>query len=125
MEVCTQHPHLTMHNYSGKIINVQPLPQRLHGCNSYNGRRGAIHQILLKYAEKLGADIRFGQDVTAYWEDGERGRAGVVVNGQRLEADAVVAADGARSRARKLALVRSIHPQILFLLMQLSSGVRR
>lgn len=37
-----------------------------------------------------------------------------MVNGQRLEADAVIAADGARSRARKLALVRSIHPQIPF-----------
>ncbi|KAL5508397.1 hypothetical protein ACEPAH_6016 [Sanghuangporus vaninii] len=103
-EVNTQHPHMTLHNYCGKVINVQPLPQRLYGSNSYNGRRGEIHQILLKYAKKIGTDIRFSKDVTGYWEDGERNKAGVVVDGQRIEADVVVAADGARSRARKLAL---------------------
>ena len=105
MSVCTQHPQMYMHNFCGKVINVQPLPQYLYGANSYNGRRGEIHEILLKYARKLGADIRFGQEVTEYWEDPERSKAGVVVGGQRIEGDVVVGADGARSRARELVLV--------------------
>ena len=97
-----------MHNYCGKVINKQLLPQKLYGSNQYNGRRGEIHQILLKYARKIGADIRFSQDVTAYWEDMEKGKAGVVANGQRIEGDLVVAADGARSLARKLVLVCNV-----------------
>lgn len=94
-----------MHNYCGKILNHQPLPQKVYGYNSYNGRRGEIHEILLKYAQKLGADVRFDQNVTEYWEDVGQGKAGVIVDGQKIEGDVVVGADGARSRARELVLV--------------------
>ncbi|KAI5118775.1 hypothetical protein M0805_005656 [Coniferiporia weirii] len=102
MSICTQHPVMHMHDHTGELLAVQPLPQKLYGSNSYNGRRGEIHEILLKYAKKLGADVRFSQNVEAYWEDPEKKRAGVVVNGERMEADVVVGADGARSRAREL-----------------------
>jgi len=40
--------------------------------------------------------------VEEYWE--EEGKAGVVVDGERMEADVVVGADGVRSKARKLVL---------------------
>ena len=108
MEVCTQHPYLVMHNYDGKVLGHQPLPQKLYGANSYNGRRGEFRDILLKYAEKIGVDIRFNQNVTEYWECGAEGKVGVIVNGERLAADVVVGADGVRSRARELVLVSRV-----------------
>ena len=110
MEVCTQHPTLTMHNFSGEVLSEQALPQKLYGSNSYNGRRGDIHAILLIYAQKIGVDIRLNQTVTEYWEEESSGKAGVVVNGERLTADLVVGADGVRSRARELVLVRDTTP---------------
>ena len=106
LAVCSQHPFVHMHDHKGNLINVQPLPQKLYGFNSYNGRRGEIHDILMNYAKKLGVDIRFDQNVESYWECSKSGRAGVIVNGSKIEGDVVVGADGARSFARKMALVR-------------------
>lgn len=97
-----------MHNHEGVLVNAQPLPQKLYGYNSYNGRRGEIHEILLSYAKKIGVDVRFSQIVEDYWESASSGRAGVIVNGEKLEADVVVGADGARSRAREIVLVRIV-----------------
>lgn len=97
---------MNLHAHSGEIINVQPLPQKLFGFNSYNGRRGEIHEILLGYAKETGVDIRFGQSVEDYWEDDEKGKAGVIVNGEKIEGDIIVGADGVRSRAREIVLVR-------------------
>lgn len=108
LAVCSQHPFVHMHNHEGVLINAQPLPQKLYGYNSYNGRRGEIHEILLSYAKKIGVDVRFSQIVEDYWESASSGRAGVIVNGERLEADVVVGADGARSRAREIVLVRIV-----------------
>ena len=105
MKVNTQHPFLVMHNFDGKVLAHQPLPQKLYGSNSYNGRRGEFHDVLLKYAQKIGVDVRLNQNVTEYWECDSEGKAGVVANGERLTADVVVGADGIRSRARELVLV--------------------
>ncbi|KAH8105037.1 monooxygenase [Phellopilus nigrolimitatus] len=104
MDICTQHTFMHMHNYTGELLTAQPLPQKLYGSNSYNGRRGEIHDVLLRYAKKLGVDVRFEQNVEGYWEDEKGGRAGVVVNGKKIDGDVVVGADGARSRARELVL---------------------
>lgn len=105
MSICTQHPVMYMHNFDGELLAEQPLPQKLCGSNSYNGRRGEIHDVLLRYAKRLGVDLRFGQRVENYWENAKCGRAGVIVQGERIAADIVVGADGARSRARELVLV--------------------
>lgn len=65
-----------------------------------------MHQILYDYAKSIAVEIRLGQRVTGYWECEENGRAGVVLaDGERIEADVVVAADGVRSKARELVLV--------------------
>ncbi len=66
---------------------------------------GELHERLFAFAKSLGVEIRLGQDVTEYWEDEERGEAGVLSNGERLHADIVVGADGVRSKARTLVLV--------------------
>ena len=96
------------------MLNVQHLPQKLFGINSYNGRRGEIHEVLLEHAERLGVHVRFGCKVVRYWEDEVKGKAGVVMEDAcrggeevNLEADVVVGADGVRSSARITVLVSS------------------
>ncbi|KAM5356837.1 hypothetical protein ACJ41O_003483 [Fusarium nematophilum] len=51
------------------------------------------------YAVQLGVEFVFGKCIANYWEDGER--AGIYVDGEKIEADAVVAGDGVHSKARK------------------------
>lgn len=106
--ICGHAPALNLHNHFGDLILVQPLPEREYGSQAYNGHRGQIHQIIFDHAKSLGVDIRLGQSVTEFWESGEGGIAGVVSNGETILADLVVGADGVRSKARELILVRQI-----------------
>ena len=103
--ICTHHEHLHLHNSQGKLQTVQYIPAYDFGAHSYNGHRGEIHELLFKFAQSQGVEIRLGQNVTEYWEDEEKGEAGVVSNGERISADVVVGADGVRSKARTLVLV--------------------
>lgn len=68
----------------------------------FNGHRGEIHKILYDHAVEQGVEIRLGQKVTEYFEleDG----AGVISNGEKIVADVILAADGVRSKARKIVL---------------------
>ncbi len=91
--ICTHHQELNLHNAEGEVICVQKLPSVQFGAYSYNGHRGELHERLFTFAKSLGVEIRLGQDVTEYWEDEERGEAGVLSNGERLHADIVVGAD--------------------------------
>lgn len=95
-----------LHSHSGDLLTVQPFPQALYNSYQYNGHRGEIYEVLLEFAISIGVEIRFGQQVEEYYEveGGKtgRGRAGVVVNGDMIEADVVVGADGVKSAARKL-----------------------
>lgn len=68
----------------------------------FNGHRGQIHRILYDHALSQGVEIRLGQNVSEYFQT-EHG-AGVVSNGERIEADVILAADGVRSKARKIVL---------------------
>jgi 2-polyprenyl-6-methoxyphenol hydroxylase-like FAD-dependent oxidoreductase len=68
----------------------------------YNGHRGEIHKIIYDHALSIGVEIRLGQRVTEFFEDGER--AGVISNGERITGDVVLGADGVRSKARELVL---------------------
>jgi len=104
MKVCTQHANLHIYSYTGKLLSTQDLPQKVFGSNSYNGRRGEIHAILLEHAQRLGAEIKFGVEVADYWEDAVNQRAGVIVEGGRIEGDVVVGADGVGGRARQYVL---------------------
>ncbi|KAI0311473.1 monooxygenase [Amylostereum chailletii] len=102
--ICGHATEFKLHNHLGELIATQPFPQGQYNSRSYNGHRGEIFEVLLEYARGLGVDVRLGKDVKEFWEDEETGRAGVVVDGERLEADVVVGADGVRSTARKLVL---------------------
>lgn len=68
----------------------------------FNGHRGQIHGVLYQHALDLGIEVRLGQKVTEYWQD--ENVAGVIVNGETVTADVVLAADGVRSKARKAVL---------------------
>ena len=57
--------------------------------------------------------MRLGQDVLEYWEDEQKGEAGVLLNGgERIVADVIVGADGVKSKARSLILV-SVRQEML------------
>ncbi|KAH7929063.1 monooxygenase [Leucogyrophana mollusca] len=103
-DICGHAPALKLHDYRGELIQVQPLPQPLFGAYAYNGHRAQIHEVLFQYALSIGVEIRMDQDVGGYWESAETNKAGVFVQGEKLEADVVVAADGIKSQARQFIL---------------------
>ena len=135
LPICTQHPTLTLHNHLGEILNVQQLPQKVFGSNSFNGRRGEIHDVLLEHAKELGVEIKFGYEVVKFWEDSVTGKAGVVARARggncdgeevTFEGDVVVGADGVRSRARATVLVCCLlHCKIYHFAHTLCTGIRR
>ncbi|KAF1934637.1 FAD/NAD(P)-binding domain-containing protein [Clathrospora elynae] len=67
-----------------------------------NGHRGELYSIIYQRAVDRGIEIRWGQRVTDYFEDEER--AGVILNGEEIFADVVIAAEGVHSRCRKIVL---------------------
>ncbi|KAI2625631.1 putative monooxygenase [Hypoxylon sp. NC1633] len=69
----------------------------------FDGHRGEFHEILYNHAKEIGVEIRLGARVEDYFEDDEK--AGVVVEGgERITADVVLAAEGVRSKGRKIVL---------------------
>ncbi|KAI0429726.1 putative monooxygenase [Xylaria sp. FL1042] len=69
----------------------------------FDGHRGEFHEIVYKHAVEIGVDVRLGQRVEDYFESDDE--AGVVLeNGERLTANVVLAAEGVRSRGRKIVL---------------------
>lgn len=68
----------------------------------YNGHRGEIHEIVWNYALSLGVEIRLGSKVQKYFETDTE--AGVIVNGEKITGDVVLAGDGVRSLARTIVL---------------------
>lgn len=78
----------------------------------YDGHRGEYHDIVYRHALASGVRVRLGCSVADYFED-EDG-AGVVLEGkgsssstggeERITADVVLAAEGVRSRGRKIVL---------------------
>ena len=66
------------------------------------GHRGEIHEVCWNHALEVGVDIRLGCKVQGYFET--ETEAGVVVNGERIVGDVVLAGDGVRSLARTIVL---------------------
>ena len=68
----------------------------------FNGHRGEIHEVVWNHAVDVGVEIRLGCKVQEYFETEDE--AGVVVNGERIVGDVVLAGDGVRSQARTIVL---------------------
>ncbi|KAH8119593.1 monooxygenase [Phellopilus nigrolimitatus] len=102
--LCSHVFELNLHNSKGELLTVQKVHSKMYDSYSYNGHRGQLHECLFKYAKAIGVEIRLGQDVSEYREDEEKGEASVISNGECITADAVIGADGVRSKARTLVL---------------------
>lgn len=65
--------------------------------------RPLVYKMFVAQVERLGVDIQFGKRVVDYFEDDKHQRAGVVTDqGERFEADVVIAADGVGSKSHGL-----------------------
>ncbi|RAR03955.1 FAD/NAD(P)-binding domain-containing protein [Stemphylium lycopersici] len=93
---------LDFYHWKGEFVTRQSFEGEKEWGPRINGHRGELYQIMHDHAVGLGIEIKWGQRVTDYFEDAEK--AGVVVNGKEMAADIVVAAEGVRSRGRKIVL---------------------
>jgi 2-polyprenyl-6-methoxyphenol hydroxylase-like FAD-dependent oxidoreductase len=65
--------------------------------------RPLVYKMFVRQVEKLGVDIHFGTKVVDYCEDATREKAIAITDqGERFEADVVIAADGVGSKSQKL-----------------------
>ncbi|KAK4151055.1 hypothetical protein C8A00DRAFT_45680 [Chaetomidium leptoderma] len=100
------------HDWQGNFVTTQSFTEEHRAWGPrINGHRGEIHQAILQHARARGSiDIRLGCHVVDYFEDGDG--AGVETDtGERFTADVVLAAEGVRSRGRKLVLGFEDAPQ--------------
>lgn len=82
-----------VHKYDGTFLGTLKFPLSL--------ARSTFHNLLHKYTEKLGIEIKLSTLVTDYFETDEH--AGIVLeDGSKLTADIVVAADGIGSKSWNL-----------------------
>ena len=100
--ICHDSDGLVLKTYDGHFLIKQYWDQEAAYGKKFNGHRGEIHEIVYEYAKELGIEIRLAQQVLEYWETDVE--AGVTVDGKRIAADVVLAADGVRSKARTIVL---------------------
>lgn len=102
-KVARQTTWLDLYHWKGKLVTRQSFLGEKTWGRRINAHRGDLHSIIYNHARARGIDIRLGQRVTDYLETD--GFAGVVVNGKtKMIADVVIAAEGVRSRGRKIVL---------------------
>jgi 2-polyprenyl-6-methoxyphenol hydroxylase-like FAD-dependent oxidoreductase len=76
-------------------VRTEMMPKRI-----YRHSRPKFHAMLLGQLQKIGIEVEYGNEVVDYFENGDDGKAGVVLkDGSRHEADLVVAADGVRGNS--------------------------
>jgi 2-polyprenyl-6-methoxyphenol hydroxylase-like FAD-dependent oxidoreductase len=100
------------HDWTGRFVTTQSFAAEHAAWGPrVNGHRGEIHQAVLRHAQARGTiDIRLGHNVVRYFEDDSQ--AGIeTADGQHFTADVVLAAEGVRSRGRKLVLGFDDAPQ--------------
>lgn len=95
-------PCLSLHRHDGKLLGgpfsikegVDHIPTPVS--------RPKLIGMLYDYVVQLGIPVTFGKRAAEYFEDLNRDRAGIITdNGERFEADLVVAADGVGSKSWK------------------------
>ncbi|KAI8948314.1 putative monooxygenase [Xylaria longipes] len=95
---------LVLKNWLGETLLKQTwtAEQNEFGIR-FDGHRGEFHEVVYKHALDIGVDVRLGARVEDYFEND--GEAGVILeNGERITANIVLAAEGVRSRGRKIVL---------------------
>lgn len=67
--------------------------------------RPLFHQMLHHQLERFGIEVSYDKKVVLYWESKEQGKGCVMTDqGERYEADVVLAADGLHSRSKDVVL---------------------
>jgi 2-polyprenyl-6-methoxyphenol hydroxylase-like FAD-dependent oxidoreductase len=104
--IARQTTWLDLYHHQGKFVTRQSFAHEKAWGRRINGHRGQLHNIIYRHAVARGIDIRLGQRVEDYFEtDTPLAQAGVVLaDGHRFAADVVIAAEGVRSRGRKIVL---------------------
>jgi 2-polyprenyl-6-methoxyphenol hydroxylase-like FAD-dependent oxidoreductase len=104
LQPITRHAQvLDMNAWTGELMTQQSYAWENENWGPrLSGHRGEMHAAIYKHVQERGIDVRLGHRVSDYFETDEE--AGVVVNGERLTADVVFAAEGVRSPGRKIVL---------------------
>ncbi|KAI0102832.1 putative monooxygenase [Nemania sp. FL0031] len=95
---------LVIKNWLGETLLTQTwTAEQADFGTRFDGHRGEFHEIVYKHALEIGVNVRLGARVEDYFEGDDE--AGVVLEGgERITADVVLAAEGVRSRGRKIVL---------------------
>ncbi|AEO57156.1 hypothetical protein MYCTH_114691 [Thermothelomyces thermophilus ATCC 42464] len=113
--VARQTTWLDLYHHQGRFVTRQSFAGERAWGRRINGHRGELHNIIYRHAVARGIDIRLGCRVEDYFETDDPPQAGVVLagsgGGERLSADVVVAAEGVRSRGRKIVLGSDENPK--------------
>ncbi|KAF2113998.1 putative monooxygenase [Lophiotrema nucula] len=100
--ICHHSDGLVFRAFDDDYLTTQKWGAEADWGKRFNGHRGEIHEIVWDHAVDIGVEIRLGSKVTEYFETDTE--AGVVVKGEKISADVVLAGDGVRSTARTIVL---------------------
>ncbi|EGZ75943.1 FAD/NAD(P)-binding domain-containing protein [Neurospora tetrasperma FGSC 2509] len=114
-EISRQTEWLDLFHYQGEFLTRQSFAEENRWGRRINGHRGELHRLVYEFVKtrKEEVEVRLGVRVVEYFEsDGDEKKgphAGVVIKGpdgkmEKVMGDAVLAAEGVRSRGRKLVL---------------------
>lgn len=109
-------PHLAFYTLSGhRVTEPNHVEYRKDkGSKKVPGQitrhwRPQLHGMLLRQLYAIGISVEYGCRAVEYFEQSHTRRAGILLaNGERLEADVVIAADGLRSHSTKVTLGQEI-----------------
>ena len=91
--------NMEFYNSKNQHLRNDPWPQGQDMAGVFAGHRGAFHQIVYDYAERIGVEILAGKKVVQYVDtDSEHGV--IVEGGEKVLGDVVLACDGPKSLAR-------------------------
>ncbi|KAI0389969.1 putative monooxygenase [Xylariaceae sp. FL0594] len=105
LEVLSQRSDgLTIKNWLGETLLKQTWsPEQAAFGTRYDGHRGEFHSVVFEHALEIGVEMRLGSRVVDYFENDDE--AGVVLeSGEKMTANVVLAAEGVRSKGRKIVL---------------------
>ncbi|CAK3780050.1 FAD NAD(P)-binding domain-containing [Lecanosticta acicola] len=90
-------PNFDPEKHAGYKDDLEPRPK------VYRHRRHHLHKMLTDQVERAGLTVEYGKKVLRYEEDTEHDKASVVLeNGEKIEADVIVAADGIGNKEHRL-----------------------
>ncbi|KAK6811870.1 hypothetical protein RU639_012313 [Aspergillus parasiticus] len=107
-EICCNYATHKIHTSKGELLLSHPMKGYSAG-SGYTGRRGDLLLCMFEYFQKLEIELHLNANVKEFFETDDS--AGVIVNSQRWEADAVICADGVHSAGRHYVLGKEDLPR--------------